>query len=263
MLHILDTKIGSAEENMRLDQSLLETLDPKGQPILHLYEWKGPSATFGFFIQPDKHLNLGAVERHQISLARRSTGGGIVFHIWDLAFSFLMPSQHFAFSLSTLENYRFVNEVVLEIMREFFILKETAQLIPSSFASIVKECQNFCMAKPTQYDVVDEGKKIAGAAQRRTKRGYLHQGTISLAFPDIDLLRDVLLVQEEVLQAISAYTFAPLGVNVSLTILKEVRSEIQQKLAVKLMEKLSNPSYASLHGKIQNSNHAHSRGELL
>ena len=46
------------------------------------------------------------------------------------------------------------------------------------------------MAKPTQYDIVYKGKKIAGAAQRKKTQGYLHQGTISLAAPQIDLLQE-------------------------------------------------------------------------
>jgi len=249
MMRILDTGVAKAEVNMNWDEKLLNELDPAGQPILHLYEWMQPSATFGFFIQPEKHLNLKQAEKYHLDWARRPTGGGIVFHIWDLAFSFLMPSAHPAFSFSTLENYKFVNEAVLETMREFFSIKGALELIPVSFPSLAPECQNFCMAKPTQYDVVFEGKKIAGAAQRRRKQGYLHQGTISLAFPQIEILRDVLLVQEDVLQAMSSYTFAPLGQNVAPSILKEARQEIQKGLGAKLMEKLSHPVYAKTHGK--------------
>lgn len=239
MLSIIDTGVAEAEVNMKLDEELLLNLNPKGDPILHLYGWSRPSATFGFFIDPEKHLNLSQAQKYNLSFARRPTGGGIIFHIWDLAFSFLMPSAHPFFSLSTLDNYHFVNQAVLETVREFFGLKTSVELIPDSFPSIQPDCQNFCMAKPTQYDVVFEGQKIAGASQRRRKQGYLHQGTISLAFPEIELLRDTLLVQEEVLEAISSYTFAPLGKNPDPARLREVRSDLQKKLAGKLTEKMS------------------------
>lgn len=209
MTRVLHTGVAKAQEIMDYDAALLENLKPGGQPTLHLYKWDGPSATYGYFVDPAKHLNLEKAERHGVSLARRPTGGGIVFHIWDLAFSFLMPSGHPRFSLNTLENYQFVNQIVLEAVREYFVL--TPELTPHSFASLGPHCQNFCMARPTQYDVVYNGMKIAGAAQRRRKQGYLHQGTISLAFPDMELLADVLHSREEVVQAMAAYTFAPLG----------------------------------------------------
>jgi lipoate-protein ligase A len=258
MLRVLDTGISEAEENMRMDQDFLETLDSKGEPILHLYGWKGNVATIGFFIQPEKHFNFSALEKWNLSLAKRPTGGGIVFHIWDLAFSFLMPSHHSCFSISKLDNYRFVNEAVLETMKEFFVLKGDVELTNVNFLSKIPECQNFCMAKPTQYDVVYRGQKIAGASQRRKKQGYLHQGTISLAFPDMDLLRETLLVPDEVFQAMSAYTFAPLGQNVDFKTLQEARLEIQKRLTVKLIEKLSLPVYNVAHGQTENSNHSNS-----
>jgi lipoate-protein ligase A len=262
MITVLDTGMRSAEENMRLDEKLLEQLDPEGKPLLHFYDWEGRSATFGFFIRPEKHLRLAQAEKLGLSLARRPTGGGIVFHLWDLAFSFLMPSKQPFFSLSPLENYRFVNEAVLEAVREFFSLKETVDLTPSNF-SAQESCQNFCMARPTQYDVVYEGKKIAGAAQRRRKQGYLHQGTISLALPEIEFLREVLLDEREVVSAMADYTFAPLGPLRDPARLKEMRQGIQKKLALKLMEKLSGPIYTSSHGKTEACNHPGSRRELL
>jgi len=238
MLRILDTGVAAAEENMKLDGRLLDGLDPAGQPILHLYRWDGPSATYGHFVQAGKHLDLEKVALHRVKLARRPTGGGIVFHIWDLAFSFLMPANHPAFSLNTLDNYQFVNHVVLAAVSDLFDLKQGAALIPESFPSSNKACQNFCMAKPTQYDVVYKGMKIAGAAQRKTKQGYLHQGTISLASPHFPLLREVLRSQEAILDAMASYTFAPLGICWSPTPLEEARRNIQQRLIEKLKAQL-------------------------
>ena len=206
MLCVLDTGINPAEKNMQLDTELLADL--RDTPILHLYDWEGPSATYGHFISPEKHLDLAAARQYNLSLARRPTGGGIVFHIWDYAFSFLMPGSHERFSSNTLENYKFVNGIVLEAMKEFFALKESAALIPQTEPA-AGDCQNFCMAKPTQYDVVYQGMKIAGAAQRKTKRGYLHQGTISLGAPQKDLLEAILLSKKDVLAAMHRYTFMP------------------------------------------------------
>lgn len=229
MLHILDTGIRSAEDNMRLDEKLLEELT---QPTLHLYRWARPSATYGYFIRPAEHLDLDKATLRHLDLARRPTGGGIVFHIWDLAFSFLLPSSHPAFSLGTLDNYRFVNQAVLEVVQTFFSF--SGELVVQEALSLGDERLNFCMAKPTQYDVVVQGTKVAGAAQRRRKQGYLHQGTISLAYPQIDLLQDVLLSKKDVLEAIQAVTFAPLGRLWEAAQLEKIRRELEKLLADKL-----------------------------
>jgi lipoate---protein ligase len=238
MMQVLDTGSNSAEANMRLDEKLLMEMDPSGPCVLHLYQWDSPAATYGYFIDPSKYLDLNKSRMHRIALARRPTGGGIVFHIWDLAFSFLMPSGHPRFSLNTLDNYRFVNESVLEIMKDYLQLRDPLELIPSNTPAGGDSAAYFCMARPTVYDVVYQGRKIAGAAQRRRKNGYLHQGTISLALPQADLLSDVLLSQKEVVQAMMACSFAPLGRYWNAHALRSMREEIQKRLADNLQAKL-------------------------
>lgn len=222
---------------MAYDGKLLDELESGGNPILHLYRWVAPSATYGYFIDPEKHFNLKQAAKRGLAFARRPTGGGIIFHIWDLAFSFLMPSGHPAFSQNTLENYRFVNQAVIHAVQECFALQ--GELIPQDAIAASPGCGNFCMAKPTQYDVVYEGMKIAGAAQRRRKQGYLHQGSISLAFPDLDLLRDVLLSEQEVLQAMETYSFAPLGSGCGFQELEKARKEVEKGLVLNLENSLS------------------------
>lgn len=208
-LRILDTGPATAVENMSLDAKLLAELDPQGSPLLHLYDWMRPSITYGHFIDSQKLLNGDALARHKIDVARRPTGGGIVFHIWDFAFSFLMPAAHPLCSSNTLDNYRFVNEFVLEAAIEHFGLDQAPLLIAEAAPLHGPACAHFCMARPTVYDVVYQGRKIAGAAQRRTQRGYLHQGTISLAAPNYDLLREVLRSDAAVVEAMGTFSFVP------------------------------------------------------
>lgn len=224
---ILDTGVASAEENMRLDEALLKELDEQERPILHFYEWMGDCATYGYFLDPKEYLNLEGVKRRGLSLGRRPTGGGIVFHVWDLAFSVLVPSECPLFSLNTLENYAFVNDAVSRAVKEFLSTAKELELIPLDMAAQDVHCQRFCMAQPTKYDVVLDGRKIAGAAQRKVKQGFLHQGTIALVMPPTDYLSDILLPGTQVLEAMRTYTSPLLGNDATAKQMDQARYELR------------------------------------
>ncbi len=116
----LDTGRSSAASNMSIDADLLKKLKAEDPPLLRLYDWQENSATYGYFIDPFKYIEEKSVDKYQLDLAKRPTGGGIVFHLCDLSFSLLMPASHPKFSFNTLENYAFVNAVVLEALQLFF-----------------------------------------------------------------------------------------------------------------------------------------------
>lgn len=190
--HILDTGIASAEANMALDAELLQKISKTEQPILHLYGWEGDCATYGYFLDPYKILKKESVKRYNLQLARRPTGGGLVFHLTDLAFSILVPARHSAYSVNTLENYAFVNRIVANVVQQFLGTKEHPDLLSLETKGIENHSRHFCMAKPTKYDVMWQGRKVGGAAQRRTRHGFLHQGTISIALPSKSFLLEIL-----------------------------------------------------------------------
>jgi lipoate-protein ligase A len=221
---ILDTGSRPAEENMRLDAQLLASLNSHSPSILHFYDWAGDSATYGYFIKPDEFLDLEKVKSKGLFLARRPTGGGIVFHIWDLAFSVLVPSHSSHFSQNTLENYQFVNRAVLEAIKEW--LGEEIALIPHDELKLDEACGSFCMARPTKYDVMLGGKKVAGAAQRQCRNGFLHQGTIALVRPCEDYLKELLLPGNRVLDGIRQFS---LQVDKDLPFSRKVMRELLTK----------------------------------
>ncbi len=53
---------------------------------------------------------------------------------------------------------------------------QEAELAPTAASKI----SDACFANPVRDDVMLLGRKIAGAAQRRTRGGFLHQGSIQL-----------------------------------------------------------------------------------
>lgn len=228
---ILDTGSASAQKNMEIDQKLLDQIHTKNNPILHFYDWEKPSLTVGYFIQPEKLLNLEALKHRGMDWARRPTGGGVVFHLWDLAFSILIPAASSLFSTETLKNYYMINQVVKQVIQDFFGIQ--SYLTQDDPITQDSHSRFFCMAQATKYDVhipsVSKNmgsKKVVGAAQRKTKSGFLHQGTIALAFPDSHLLEETILLGS-VREAILATT--PTLIS-NTSFLKKTRNELRNLL---------------------------------
>ncbi len=228
---LLNTGVHSASENMAIDQSLLEKLDPQGDPILHLYQWKGDSLTYGHFTKPENLLDLEAVQNHGLSMAKRVTGGGVTFHFSDYAFSFLMPKNHFYYSENTLENYAFVNQFVLQAVSKVIAQTPSLELLKNAKKEDrLDERFKFCMAQPTKYDVLLNGKKVGGAAQRRTTRGYLHHGSVAIALPDPSYLKSILLSKKRVFDAIYEHSHAFVSTHLDQESIKLAREKVEKEL---------------------------------
>ena len=229
MLKIIDTQKNSANKNMQIDESLLHNIQNK--PILHFYEFEKLSFTYGYFVDIEKYVDIKKAKDIGFDFSKRPTGGGIVFHIWDIAFSFIMPSCNNSYFIDTLRNYKFVNEITLNAIKGYLNNISLKEPISKEISSI---SDNFCMANPTKYDLIYKGKKILGAAQRRGKNGYLHQSSISLIKPDKTLLDDVLKnkqVSDLILQ--SSY---PIFANGEI---EEIRVLIKNSLIKEFIKKIS------------------------
>lgn len=224
----------SAHTLMEIDRDLLQNLKPSDPPLLHLYEWQHPSATMGLFIDPNKFLNLNELSKNGVELAKRPTGGGIVFHLSDLAFSVLVPAGHPAFSLNPLANYAFVNEKVKKVIQRF--APQTADLLEEENEKVSPSCERFCMAHPTKYDVMVGGKKVGGAAQRKTREGYLHQGSIFIAPLPEAFLNAVLLEAPLVAHAMKENSFPLLQPEWT----KQELESVRKSLCALLIEEFTN-----------------------
>jgi lipoate---protein ligase len=224
----IDTGRRSAAANMALDAALLCDLKDERDAILHLYEWEADAATYGHFIDPENFLNREGAKKNRLDLAKRPTGGGIIFHNCDLAFSVLVPAVTKGFSANPLDNYAFVNNRVIWVIEQMIKIK--AELLPSEPPPLDPFCRSFCMAKPTKYDVMIQGKKIGGAAQRKTRHGFLHQGSISIGFLPETYLKEVLAEGSQVLEGMKQHSFALLGSEWTKRELEEARKELRALL---------------------------------
>lgn len=154
---------------MALDESLFVCAEA---PTLRFYRWKKPCVTFGY---GQKHLEAKQFAKSFAVRAlpiRRPTGGGVVLHGYDFTFSLSMPRSLPFLQRSLLESYRVIHEAVAESLRALGYNRIHIQTTaPRSLLSV-------CFAQPSLYDVLCDGKKIAGGAQRRSRNAFLYQGTV-------------------------------------------------------------------------------------
>lgn len=152
---------------MALDEALLEGAAEIGKPVLRFYGWQEPAATFGYFQKyADVELMTGLRP-----LLRRPTGGGLVPHKNDWTYSVAFPPGHEWYQLKAEESYRRVHEWIRDA---FTLLGLPTELSPCC----QKDIPGQCFIGAEKYDLLNGGKKIAGAAQRRNKHGLLIQGSV-------------------------------------------------------------------------------------
>ena len=154
----------SAALNMAIDEALLETAEI---PAIRFYKWDHPALSFGYFGKFSEVANHSA-ER---DLVRRWTGGGIVFHGDDLTYSIVIPAADPAFSESSMSIYEKIHNAI----RAALVANGQSAELAGNGAPRISDS---CFANPVRADVLSNGRKIAGAAQRRTRRGLLQQGSI-------------------------------------------------------------------------------------
>jgi lipoate-protein ligase A len=169
--------------NMALDEALLEAMSRLGKPVLRFYGWTEPAATFGYF---QKYAD---VERATLlrPLVRRPTGGGIVPHDADWTYSLAFPPGHEWHSLKAEESYRRVHEWIQSAFAKLDVVTELALCSKKSPETVrssrreeahTEKSEMGCFAGYEKFDLLWNGQKIAGAAQRRNKLGLLIQGSV-------------------------------------------------------------------------------------
>ncbi len=166
----------SPARNMAIDEALLRELPATQAATVRLYLWDSPAISLGYF----QNSALALANRPWI---RRYTGGGLVDHAADLTYTIVAPKEHPWMALSIPESYALIHRGVQAALAAIGV----ESLLTPNAASTESEA---CFQKPVRFDLVPaHGSdslplKLGGAAQRRTREGMLHQGSVLPPSPD-------------------------------------------------------------------------------
>jgi len=161
----LRSPAADAAFNMALDEALLRTATKRGRPLLRVYSWGRPSVSFGYFQKFPAQLADG------YEVVRRPTGGGVVYHGKDTTYTVVAPPGHALHRMKTADAYCALHKAIAAAFDSQPALHQAPVQSPQG--------QYECFQKPVHGDVVADGRKLAGGAQRRSRSGLLHQGSIA------------------------------------------------------------------------------------
>ncbi|MBF6633358.1 MAG: lipoate--protein ligase family protein [Planococcus sp. (in: Bacteria)] len=176
----INSGAGSPAFNMALDEALLawhsEGLIP---PVIRFYSWQPAALSIGYFQNVEKEIDMEAVDRLGLGFVRRPTGGRGVLHEHELTYSIIVSEDYPEMPETVTEAYRVLSEGLLEGFKNlgldaYFSVPDTEE----KRADLKKPKSAVCFDAPSWYEMVVEGKKVAGSAQTRQKGVILQHGAI-------------------------------------------------------------------------------------
>ena len=166
----------SGPEAMAVDEWLLETAD---EPVLRVYRWLGNWGSVGYF----GSLGEAMTAFPGVRWVRRWTGGGTVDHRTDWTYTVVVPVGDALADRRGADSYRMVHAALASALVAEGI---DARLSGGGDATGVA----LCFDNPVSHDLIEPGgRKLAGAGQRRTRHGLLHQGSVAASEQPVDFHR--------------------------------------------------------------------------
>lgn len=165
--------------------------------MLRLYTWNPPAVSLGRFQDWKTAVNEEACRQRGIDIVRRITGGRAVLHHHELTYSIVAPTDHQLFPGNLHGAYQVIAEGLLAGLRRLGINGEIVSR-GGRYAGMVEKRPraSACFASPSWYEIVVQGSKIIGSAQRRVHGAFLQHGSILIKY---DAFREA-----EVIPAMSA-----------------------------------------------------------
>lgn len=164
------TNINSAKMNMAIDKALTISYQKDDTPILRFYTWEN-SFTVGLSQDLEHYSDLKEIYKDNCS--KRITGGGVLFHGHDISYSLILSNNELG-NLNVKQSYEKICQFLLEFYKQLGLNPSFVK--DSEYIKLKKN--EFCQVGFEAYDIVINGNKIGGNAQKRNKKLIFQHGSI-------------------------------------------------------------------------------------
>lgn len=176
MLTVFEDPPLDGPSNMARDEYLLYA-DEYAPAALRLYGWSPPTISLGYFQRFDDVRNLPE-EVRGLAVVRRSTGGGAILHDREVTYCLTLRDSIPMARTAPVDLYRMVHECWARAVSPD---GPHLELAPDSFPfPNPRSGPFFCFEKPGKTDLLLNGGKALGSAQRRASGRVMQHGSFLL-----------------------------------------------------------------------------------
>ncbi len=166
--------------NMAIDAALLDEVEssPGTRTIVRFYGWRTPTISLGRNQKIENAVDVDYCRESGIDIVHRPTGGRAVLHDDELTYA-VVSNDIVSFGGTIYGNYKRVSEALClgynRLGVPAVLAPDTRKAVPLSNGGDPP-----CFLSPSRYELMVEGRKIAGSAQRRVRRSFLQHGSMPI-----------------------------------------------------------------------------------
>lgn len=167
---VLDSGASDGATNMATDVALMARAAESGEAVLRIYAWSSPTVSFG--VHERARLSADDIAREGLAAVRRPTGGRALLHHHEVTYSVTAPTR----DTSLGESYAAINALLVAALEALGVSVAPAPRTARAAAPDGRAC----FAEPNAGELVVNGRKLVGSAQRRDAQALLQHGSILL-----------------------------------------------------------------------------------
>ncbi len=189
-----------APENMARDAAMLERCAAGAREVVvRLFTFEPAGITLGRAQDPAHELDLARVAADGLQVAVRPTGGRAILHAEEWTFSLVTPLDPSGWAVTPVEAYARTGELLAAVFQRLGV---PATLAPGSPRGVGAPRRRDgaappCFASTARHELLIEGRKLAGIAQRAVRGALLQQGSLLLGPGHAELSRYLRLTDLE------------------------------------------------------------------
>ena len=177
---LIDTGPLDGVRNMAIDEALLRHFDPAtSPPVLRLYGWQPAALSIGRFQKVEDDLDRVRISADRLTVVRRITGGGALYHADELTYAVICAPHQIPAASSVKDSFRVVTSFLLALYQGLGLHAVYAADAGQPDRRIGGRTP-LCFAGTESYDILVNGRKLGGNAQRRQKAVIFQHGSIPL-----------------------------------------------------------------------------------